>query len=94
MGEEVGLKFVAKDLYEIMQNNDCEYIDFMCFGFDYQIILDAGFKEVDIESEELIIPNHFSPFVQKNIKLHFFVDTDKVSNIKICKADGDQDRPS
>jgi hypothetical protein len=93
IGEELGFKFIIQDLYKVIINENLEYIDFMCFGFD-DMLLNAGFRPVNLDSSDLIIPNHFSPFVSKNIKMNFFVDTEQLDKVKICKADGDQDRPN
>ena len=40
------------------------------------------------------IYDYFSPFVLKNVKVNFFADTSQIEDIKICKADVDQDRPN
>ena len=58
------------------------------------MILKAGFLEVDFKNKELVIPNHFEPFVQKNIAISYFTDSQCIENLRIFKADGDQDRPS
>lgn len=94
IGDETVLKYVSKTLYETVLAQEYEYVDFMCFGFDEKALNDAGFLKVDQDSTELIVPNYFSPFVQENVKIHFFADTKKIENLKMCKADGDQDRPS
>jgi hypothetical protein len=94
IGDPECLKFVTISLHKKIINENYEYVDFMCFGFNHKSLLSAGFKLVDLDSSELIIPNYFSPFVSKNIRINFFVDTDKVERVKMCKADGDQDRPS
>ena len=71
-----------------------EYIDFMCFGFDGEFLKNAGFQKINIDNNNLIIPNYFSPFIRKNIKINFFADTKHIDQLRIFKADGDQDRPS
>ena len=66
----------------------------MCFGYDQALLMNAGFHQVSFESSDLVIPIHFSPFVDKNIQINFFIDTNQLEKVRICKADGDQDRPS
>jgi hypothetical protein len=93
IGKEEDLQFITQNLYKIMTNNNFEYIDFMCFGFEYKLLLKAGFHQIDLDSSDLIIPNYFSPFVPENVKVYFFIDTDQLEKVRVCKADGDQDRP-
>ena len=93
-GDENDLLYVAKYLYAMMVEQEYEYIDFLCFGFNEKSLYDVGYIKVDFDSDELNVPNYFSPFIQKNIKIHFFADTEEIAKIRMCKADGDQDRPS
>lgn len=94
LGNENSLEYVSKNLYEIVVKNNYEYIDFMCFGFEKDILNRAGFDKIDIESKAIIAPNYFAPFVQENIKINFMADTKEIERLRICKADGDQDRPN
>jgi hypothetical protein len=94
IGDQKGLQFITKNLYEKIIADNYEYADFMCFGFDYEKLLSAGFQQVNLDSSDLIIPNYFSPYVAENIKINFYIDTDKVEKVRMCKADGDQDRPN
>ena len=94
LGDENALEYVSKSLYEIVVENNYEYVDFMSFGFDKDNLNKAGFDKIDIESKAIIAPNYFAPFVQENIKINFMADTKEIEKLRICKADGDQDRPS
>ena len=94
MGDEQALSFVSQSLYDMLITHDYEYVDFMCFGFDEVALHNAGFMKVDPDSDTLVVPNYFSPFVQENIKIHFFADTIEINRLRMCKSDGDQDRPS
>jgi hypothetical protein len=93
IGDQEVLKFVTQNLYEKITDEKYEYMDFMCFGFDNELLLKAGFHQINSDSSDLIIPNHFSPFVSENIKINFFADTSQIEKVRMCKADGDQDRP-
>ena len=64
------------------------------YGFKEASLVNAGFNQLDLDSNQLIIPNYFSPFVRENKKIYFFIDSENRDKVKICKADGDQDRPS
>ena len=94
IGKQKGFQFVSRYLYEKIIDEGYEYIDFMCFGYDEALLMNAGFHQVSFESSDLVIPIHFSPFVDKNIQINFFIDTNQLEKVRICKADGDQDRPS
>ena len=93
-GDSSLLKYAGEALYDIILKNGYEYIDFFCFGVPDNDLISAGFLKIDQNDDKLIIPNYFAPFMQKNITINFFVDTDRLELVKLCKADGDQDRPS
>lgn len=88
------LRFAGHFFQQLVDANGCEYMDFYCFGYTEQVLVAAGFTKVKVNDERLIIPNYFAPFIQKNIEINFFVNTEDPSLIRICKADGDQDRPN
>jgi hypothetical protein len=94
LGDQNSLEYVSNILYKIVVENNYEYVDFMCFGFNKDNLNRAGFDKIDIESNTIIAPNYFAPFVQENIKINFMADTKEIEKLRICKADGDQDRPS
>ena len=94
IGKDSDLKFVSKYLYSIIEQNNYEYADFMCFGFSDKELINAGFIMVSHNTNNLVIPNYFNPFIQENTKIYFFADTSKIERVRMVKADGDQDRPS
>ena len=94
LGAIENLKYIAKNLNDKIIENNYEYIDFVCLGFDHKSLLEAGFVKFDLESDYLIIPNYFEPFEQKNKTINYFIDTKNSRKVRIVKADGDQDRPS
>lgn len=69
--------------------NKYEYIDFYSYGFENDIIKEAGMIELQ-ENDTNIIPNYFNPFVPQNIDIWVGVPKGKAT---FFKADGDQDRP-
>ena len=73
----------------------CEYIDLLCHGIDEVIIKKAGFVSAD-DYSDLILPNYFSPFLQKNITIDFAYKLHKNKNKKVVffRGDSDQDRPN
>jgi len=94
IGNEKYLVNIGGILNQMMINENLEYIDFLSYGFSKNIMEKAGFKLVSANDEDLIIPNYFNPFIQKNIEINFAADTGIAEKLRICIADGDQDRPS
>ena len=68
-----------------------EYLDILNFGIEDIYFEKAGLLKLD-PRKPVVIPNHYEPFEQKNVHLHFAMKTDKP--YVIFKGDGDQDRPS
>jgi len=94
LGDEKPIVYITNKIYQIVVNMGYEYVDFLCYGLDHQNLKRAGFSQINLKSSEIIAPNYFSPFIQKNIKVNFMVDTKETNKLRICKADGDQDRPN
>jgi uncharacterized pyridoxamine 5'-phosphate oxidase family protein len=92
-GELDYIKYIVAYLYEYIKQQDIEYIDFVSFGYDKTKLIEAGFAKLDLEDDNIIVPNHFEPFVQKNIPIYLVSNkTDKI--FRQHKADGDQERPN
>ena len=54
-----------------------------------------GFKKLDTSTNEIIIPDYFEPFEQRNISLYFtYKLKDKNDRHIKIKGDADQDRPN
>ncbi len=90
-GSTSDLKHIGAPLAGLLIENGYEYIDFYQYGIDHEIMSEAGFRLKE-DFEELIIPNYFEPFEQKNVPINFF--TTAQEGFLFFKADGDQDRPS
>lgn len=89
IGNQDLLKY-TNTFFNGLLDNKTEYIDFYCFNFNEENILNAGFTLKE-ENDTNIIPNYFSPFVKENIDIYVsYVD----ENTIFTKADGDQDRPN
>ena len=93
-GQEKMLTSLTWHLLEIMTSNKHEYIDMYSLGLSKKILLQSGFIDIDDDKNAIIIPNHFEPFIQSNISIRYFTDAKELGNLRIYKADGDQDRPS
>jgi len=93
-GDEKTLLYFARYFYNFIVENKYEYLDFICYGFDYNVLINSGFERLDIDKEDVIIPTHFCPFKRENVQIYAVSDKDKSLKVRICKADGDQDRPN
>ena len=94
-GEEIPFGSLNNFFTKLMVRSQSEYIDLYCYGMNEDTIKSSGFIEVPENSDEIIIPNYFEPFLKKNIQIYFYIDHSlEDSRIRIFKADGDQDRPN
>ena len=69
-----------------------EYIDLMNYGIDEDVFYQMGFRKLDLDGN-LIIPNYFEPFEQRNVKIDIAWKAD-YENYVAFKGDSDQDRPN
>lgn len=93
-GSQKYIKPFARFLLDLMVKKKYEYADFYSFGLDNSVMESSGFDLINHSSDELIIPNYFSPYLRKNIPINFFIDSKEVNRVRIFKGDGDQDRPN
>lgn len=70
-----------------------EYLDFITFGLNNDLLIQAGFNNLDLDDNSTIIPNLFEPFTQKNSPIYCVSDKTDLE-FRQFKADGDQDRPN
>ncbi len=89
------LNYAGYGLKNIVDDFFVEYIDFWSYGIPDKIMKNFGFKIVDSQ-QDVIVPNYFEPFENKNNEILFAYKN--INNLKnkfmICKGDGDQDRPN
>lgn len=93
VGDISYLKTVSKQLYDLMVENNYEYIDLIEVGSNENAIKEAHFvdkKDVD----GLVVPNFFEPFEKKNLDLNYALKTVSDYKAEFFKADSDQDRPN
>lgn len=90
-GSETALEGLFPEFQRLLIEHDAEYLDFYNYGFSEDSILQGGFLKRDTASK-IVVPNYFEPFEKRNIDLDFVVKCN--SNVIICKADSEQDRPN
>jgi len=93
IGPNEAFALLSDFILGMLEEYDAEYIDLYSHGVQIELLEQAGFinrKKVN----NLIIPNYFEPFEQKNIDLTFAYKTiQTLPPVRLFKADGDQDRP-
>ncbi len=92
-GDLTSIKEIVTFFYNYIKENNYEYFDFICKGYDEGILKNAGFSELDLDNESTIVPNYFEPFIRKNISIYCVCDQSE-KNYRQHKADGDMDRPN
>ena len=79
------------ELIKLLELKKAEYIDLYEYGTS---INKKKFPfKLNKYNKNTIIPNHYEPFVKKNIKIKFAI-TENIKKNPIFKGDCDQDRPS
>ena len=84
---------IYDDIQRLLKENNAEYLDFMNYGLDEACFTRMGFQHLDLNQEEIIVPNYFEPFEKKNVKLEIAYKS-KSDNYVAFKGDSDQDRPN
>jgi len=93
-GDISSITKITKLLHDILVKENHEYIDIMQFGLPEKDYIKSGFVRAD-DSQNLIIPDYFQPFVKSNIDILFARKLENNENdIILFKGDGDQDRPN
>ena len=93
VGDENMLAECGSALQNLMIKVGAEYTDFWNFGILPNIFFQAGFRIVKADGA-LTCPNYFEPFEPRNTRLFCAFKVHKDKPFFVCKADGDQDRPS
>jgi hypothetical protein len=80
---------IESELIDLLVAENSEYIDCLNFGISEVTFFDLGFSL----RENIVIPNYFEPFEQRNVDIDFAF-TCKTDDYVIFKGDSDQDRPN
>lgn len=96
IGDSSALASCGAALRREVQMAGCEYIDLMHFGVAKEDIAAAGFVGPE-DYQDLILPNYFEPFEQRNVRIEIAYRVDPAFADRVpClfRADSDQDRPN
>lgn len=77
----------------LLRKYDAEYIDIYSHGIPLEMFKEAGYIRRS-DYDDLVVPNHFEPFHQKNIDLNFGYKCPQAGEpVRLFKGDCDQDQP-
>jgi hypothetical protein len=93
LGSDQALSECGTAINQIMHENDCEYADFWQYGIAEETLAGSGFRRVNFAGN-IIVPNFFEPFLQRNARIEFAIKGIKNEKLAIFRGDGDQDRPN
>lgn len=72
IGDAAYLACVRTQIQELLQAENYEYIDFLEFGLEDQLLKNGGFINRG-EYADVIVPNYFEPFLRENVDLRLRV---------------------
>jgi hypothetical protein len=84
------------DLRREIEDSGCEYMDLLHWGVSPEALAAGGFISLE-DHPQMILPNYFEPFEQRNVQIHiaFWTDPEFTGRkLRLFRADGDQDRPN
>ncbi len=91
IGEAALLPQMGAAIDALMREKNAEYADFYCAGIAAETLAKAGFSHREEGDDTNILPNYLNPPLAQNTEYYYF--TSQPQNFRLCKADGDQDRP-
>ncbi len=92
-GDPSALATLSAAWQQLMQEFDAEYIDMYCHGALEDPLRKGGMTLLD-PAGQTVIPNHFEPFVKKNVIINWAYKSPPGTRHQVVKADADQDRPN
>lgn len=93
-GDDQNLPAISPLLLDLIRQAGDEYLDFVCHGFSLPALRAAGFLELDLDQQDLVVPNWFEPYTAANVAINCVSDRTETLRVRLCRADGDMDRPN
>ena len=88
IGDMAYIRYTGMLWDSIMREYTAEYVDMYVLGVDDTLLKYAGFEKL-CETEDVVIPNYFYPYEQKNVDIWVY---NSFPEALFFKGDGDQDR--
>lgn len=93
LGDLSMLGNIYDDVQKQLIQYGAEYLDFMNYGIDQDVILNMGFYKLDLMQNNTILPNYFEPFEKRNVSIEVAYKA-QYDGYVAFKGDSDQDRPN
>ena len=90
IGEENMFSKLSASLQKLIEHENYEYIECFNYGFSVETMKQAGLV-IRSEEDNNILPSHFEPFEQSNVRDFFF--TTNREKLRVFRADGNHDVP-
>ncbi len=92
-GPDNALQGLSDAWKKLLQKSGAEFIDFYSAGISHEDIEASGFLLRE-RNGDVVIPNYFEPFEQKNVEINYMTSAADDKPFRIVKGDSDQDRPN
>jgi hypothetical protein len=93
LGKSDRLYGIGPQLQSILQSGNYEYVDIYNSGISVDTFEAAGMRYRGADSD-IVIPDHYSPFEQKNISIRYAYKVPDGVKPMIFNGHGDMDRPN
>ena len=93
IGSETSFLSIYDMCNQILESFNAEYLDIYSYGISPKILKQAGFTNRYL-NRDLIVPDYFDPYIEKNIDIYCAIKTQLNKKIMLFKGDGDGDRPN
>ena len=91
-GDETVLAECGTAVDRLLEETGAEYADFWQFGLSPNYLKSAGFDVAGPQGP--VVPTYFEPFLSARGRIVFAIKSGQDANVRIFRADGDQDRPN
>lgn len=93
LGDSSTLGHSGSAFAKLLNELGAEYVDFWQYGIPDRILRSAGFEVIQ-KGSDIVCPNYFEPFEQKNARIVSCFKGEISDSMVIFRGDGDQDRPN
>jgi hypothetical protein len=93
LGDPAALEGIGKEIQHTLQDQGAEYIDIYNYGVHDDLWSAAGMLRRE-PSSDIVVPNHYAPYEQRNIDITFAYKTPDKVEPTIYNGHADMDRPN
>ena len=93
IGNQKNISNIGEGINFLLKKYQSDYADLYSYGIEEKYLKLSGF--INRYKTDLIIPEYFEPFINKNIDINFgYINKFNKKKVRLVKGDGDTDRPS